>query len=185
MGYGQSLTDQISKDWGGRCYRDIMLGVDFLVRQYPFIDGDRLAATGASFGGFMVNWIAGHTDRFKALVCHDGIFHAETMAYCTEELWFNEWEYGGFPHIDRSLYEQFSPHRFVGSFSTPTLVVQGEQDFRCPVSEGLGMFTALQIMGVPSRLLIFPDEGHWVLKPANAQVWYHEVIDWLMRHLDG
>ena len=160
-----------------------MLGVDHLLKTYRFIDKKRMAAAGASFGGFMVNWIAGQTDRFRALVCHDGIFFAETMAYTTEELWFEEKEHGGLPHVSREKLLEFSPHLHVANFRTPTLVVQGEQDFRCPASEGLGMFTALQTMGVPSRLLWFPDEGHWVVQPANAEVWYHEVVGWLMRWL--
>ncbi len=180
-GYGRLLKEQISKDWGGACYRDLMLGVDALVEQFPFVDPDRLTAAGASYGGYMINWMLGHTDRFAAMVCHDGVFFSETMAYTTEELWFDEHEFGGDPAGDRDLYERFTPHRHVGEFRTPTLVVHGEQDFRCPISEGLGLFTALQLQGVPSRLLVFPDEGHWVQQPANAQVWYHEVVGWLMR----
>ena len=183
-GYGQKFTDQISGDWGGRCYRDIMRGVDFIIKNYSFIDGKRIGAAGASFGGFMVNWIAGHSDRFRSLVCHDGVFFSETMAYTTEELWFDEHEHGGLPHVNRKPYIQFSPHRFVGKFKTPTLVVHGGYDFRCPVSEGIGMFTALQVMNVPSRFLYFPDEGHWVLQPANSQVWYEEVIGWLMKYIE-
>lgn len=182
-GYGHALKEQISQDWGGRCYEDILRCVDHLPQAFPFVDAERFAAAGASYGGFMVNWIAGHSDRFRALVCHDGIFHAETMAYTTEELWFEEKEHGGLPHVSREKLLEFSPHLHVESFSTPTLVVHGEKDFRCPISEGLGMYTALQTMGVPSRLLVFPDEGHWVVQPANAEVWYHEVVGWLMRWL--
>lgn len=182
-GYGQKFTDQISGDWGGRCYEDIMRGVDFLLKRFRFIDGKRMAAAGGSFGGFMVNWIAGHTDRFRALVCHDGIFHSETMSYTTEELWFEEWEHGGMPHDARRQVLKFSPHLHVKNFKTPTLVIHGGQDFRCPISEGIGMFTALQTMGVPSRFLHFPDEGHWVLQPANSEVWYHEVLGWMMKYL--
>ncbi len=184
-GYGQTFTDQISRDWGGRCYRDLMLGLDHLLERFSFLDGRKVAAAGASFGGFMINWIAGHTDRFQALVCHDGIFQAETMAYTTEELWFDEHDYGGLPYEKGSEHRRWSPHLFVRNFRTPTLVIHGEQDFRCPISEGIGMFTALQIQGVPSRLLVFPDEGHWVLSPANAEVWYHEVLKWLMEHLEA
>lgn len=182
-GYGQRFTDQISKDWGGRCYIDILKGVDYLVRRHRFLDRRRMAAAGASFGGFMVNWIAGHTDRFRALVSHDGIFNAETMAYTTEELWFDEYEHGGMPHHSRATYLRASPHLLVKNFRTPTLVIHGDQDYRCPMSEGLGMFTALQVQGVPSRFLHFPDEGHWVMQPANSQVWYHEVIGWMMKYL--
>jgi dipeptidyl aminopeptidase/acylaminoacyl peptidase len=182
-GYGDTFQDQISGDWGGRCYDDIMLGVDHFLRRYRYLDGDRMVAAGASFGGFMVNWIAGHDHRFKALVSHDGIFNAETMAYSTEELWFEEWEHGGLPHTNREKFLQFSPHLHVKDFRTPMLVVQGEQDFRCPASEGLSLFTALQTMGVESRFLWFPDEGHWVLKPANSQVWYDNVLGWLRDHV--
>ncbi|MBN1825400.1 MAG: S9 family peptidase [Candidatus Eisenbacteria bacterium] len=182
-GYGKKLTDQISGDWGGRCYKDILLGVDHLLAAHSFLDRKRVAAAGASFGGFMVNWILGRTDRFRALVCHDGIFHAETMAYSTEELWFEEHEHGGMPHENRRGFLKYSPHLHVKNYKTPTLVVHGEQDFRCPLSEGLSLFTALQVMGVPSRFLCFPDEGHWVQQPANAEVWYEEVVGWLMKHL--
>jgi dipeptidyl aminopeptidase/acylaminoacyl peptidase len=182
-GYGQKLTDQISGDWGGRCFEDIMLGVDHLLDRYRFIDPKRMAAAGASFGGFMVNWIAGHTGRFRALVSHDGVFSAETMGYTTEELWFDEHEHGGLPHDARASFLKSSPHLFVKNFKTPTLVIHGEQDFRCPISEGIGLFTALQVRGVPSRFLEFPDEGHWVMQPANAEVWYREVSDWLMKWL--
>jgi dipeptidyl aminopeptidase/acylaminoacyl peptidase len=181
-GYGDTFQDQISGDWGGRCYDDIMMGVDHFLKRYKYLDGDRMVAAGASFGGFMVNWIAGHDHRFKALVSHDGIFNAETMAYSTEELWFEEWEHGGLPHTNRETFLKFSPHHHVSNFRTPMLVVQGEQDFRCPASEGLSLFTALQTMGVESKFLWFPDEGHWVLKPANSQVWYDNVLGWLHDH---
>ncbi|MCA9664449.1 MAG: S9 family peptidase [Myxococcales bacterium] len=184
-GYGARFKEQISGDWSGRCYRDIMRGVDHITRTVPYVDGTRVAAAGASFGGYMVNWICGHTDRFCALVSHDGVFFSETMAYTTEELWFDEHEHGGLPHERRAGYVASSPHMHVKRFKTPTLVVQGEQDFRCPVSEGLGMFTALQVMGVPSRYLHFPDEGHWVQRPANAEVWYDEVLSWLYRWLEA
>jgi dipeptidyl aminopeptidase/acylaminoacyl peptidase len=143
-GYGDTFQDQISGDWGGRCYEDLMRGIDHFLKRYRYLDGDRMVAAGASFGGFMVNWIEGHSDRFKALVSHDGIFNAETMAYSTEELWFEEWEHGGMPHENRELFLKFSPHLHVSKFETPMLVIHGEQDFRCPMSEGLSLFTALQ-----------------------------------------
>ncbi|MBZ0274008.1 S9 family peptidase [bacterium] len=182
-GYGQKFTDQISGDWGGRCYDDIMKGVDHILATYDFIDKKRLGAAGASFGGYMVNWILGHSDRFQALVSHDGVFFAETMAYTTDELWFDEHEHGGLPHEKRAAFVKNSPHMHVANFKTPTLVIHGEKDYRCPTSEGFGLFTALQTMDVPSRLLYFPDEGHWVMQPANAQVWYAEVLGWLKRWL--
>lgn len=183
-GYGQRFTDQISSDWGGRCYRDLMLGVDYLLENYAFLDRGRMAAAGASFGGFMINWIAGQTDRFRVLVCHDGIFHGEVMGFTTEELWFDEYEHGGAVYEKRNSFLKYSPHLHVKNFKTPTLVVQGGQDFRCPESEGVAMFQALQMMEVPSRFLYFPDEGHWVMKPANSQVWYDELIQWMMRYLE-
>ncbi|MHB8766832.1 MAG: S9 family peptidase, partial [Deferrisomatales bacterium] len=184
-GYGQAFSDQISGDWGGRCAQDLMLGLDHLLGAFPFLDPGRVAAAGASFGGFMIAWLLGHTDRFRALVCHAGIFNAEAMGYTTDELWFAEREGGGLPADNPEGYRRFSPHRFAGGFRTPTLVVHGGQDFRCPLSEGLGLYTALQTRGVESRLLYFPDEGHWVAKPANAEVWYAEVLGWLRAHLDG
>lgn len=183
VGYGQKFTDQISGDWGGRCYDDIMGWLDALLAANRYLDPRRVAAAGASFGGFMVNWICGHTDRFRALVSHDGIFNAETMAYTTEELWFDEHEHGGLPHEKRKAFLEYSPHLHVANFRTPTLVIQGAKDYRCPESEGLGMFTALQVMGVPSRFLHFPDEGHWVMQPANSQTWYREVLGWMMERI--
>jgi len=178
-GYGQEFCDQISGDWGGRCYEDLMKGLDYCIKKYPFIDKNRIAAAGASFGGFMANWIAGHTDRFRAIVSHDGVFNAETMAYMTDELWFDRWEHGGMPHENRESFLKYSPHLHVDNFKTPMLVVQGEQDFRCTISEGISLFTALQVKKVPSKLLYFPDEGHWVLKPANSHVWYRTILDFI------
>jgi dipeptidyl aminopeptidase/acylaminoacyl peptidase len=182
-GYGQRFCDQISGDWGGRCYEDIMKGLDYCLKRYPFINKNRIATAGASFGGYMVNWILGHTDRFKAIVSHDGVFHAEVMAYMTDELWFDRWEHGGMPHDNRESFTKYSPHMHVKRFKTPTLVIHGEQDFRCTTSEGISLFTALQVRRVPSKLLYFPDEGHWVLKPANAEVWYRTVLDFIGKYV--
>ncbi len=182
-GYGQSFTDQISGDWAGRCYTDIMNGVDAALESCPFIDSKRMAAAGASFGGFMINWIAGHSTRFAALVSHDGIFNQETMSYTTDELWFDIWEHGGMPYENPEAFRRQSPHNSVDAFNTPTLVIQGERDYRCPPSEGIGMFTALQVRQVPSRFLYFPDEGHFVTKPANAEVWYKTVLEFLAEWL--
>ena len=182
-GYGQTFTDQISGDWSGRCYTDLMRGIDHTLERFSFIARDRIAAAGASFGGYMVNWIAGHSDRFNVLVSHDGIFNQETMSYTTDELWFDVWEHSGMPFESPEEYRRQSPHNYVEGFTTPMLVIQGEQDFRCPASEGLGMFTALQIRGVPSRLLWFPDEGHFVTKPANAEVWYKSVLGFIAEHI--
>jgi dipeptidyl aminopeptidase/acylaminoacyl peptidase len=184
-GYGSALTEAISGDWGGACYTDIMNSVDYLIQQYTYIDSSRLTAAGASFGGFMINWILGHSDRFAALVCHDGVFSSHTMAYSTEELWFEDHEFGGLPHEEGSDHHTFDPSRHVANFKTPTLVVHSDNDFRCPMSEGIGLFTALQVQNVPSRFLHFPDEGHWITQPANSEVWYHETVGWLMKWVGG
>ena len=180
-GYGHALTRAISRHWSDDCPAAVLTFVDALLARFPQIDADRLTAAGASFGGFMINWIMGHTDRFKAFVSHDGIFNTEMSGYITDELWFNEYEFGGKPFDVAASCQKHSPHRFVKNFKTPTLVIQGEQDFRCFISEGVALFTALQYMGVPSRLIYFPDEGHWVLNPANSALWYDEVVGWLMK----
>lgn len=182
-GYGHELTRAISQRWSDDCPNAIMAFVDHVIEQYPQVDPDRISAAGASFGGFMINWLMGHTDRFKAFVSHDGIFNTHMSAYITDELWFCDYEFGGTPYEVQEAYEKHSPHLFVDNFKTPTLVIQGEQDFRCFISEGLALFTALQYKGVESRLLYFPNEGHWVLDPADSFVWYGEVIDWLMDHM--
>ncbi len=180
-GYGQDFTDAINGDWGGAPYRDLMIGLDWVLAHHPWIDGGRMAALGASFGGYMINWIQGHTDRFKALVCHDGNLD-EYMAYFdTEELWFPEWEHGGTPWENPEGYTKDSPVRFVANFKTPELVVHGARDYRVVDTQGLATFNALQRLGVPSRLLYYPDENHWVLKPANSIQWHHVVLDWIDR----
>ncbi len=176
-GFGQKFVEEISQDWGGRAYTDVMNGVEALAAQ-PFVDADRIGAAGASYGGYMINWILGHTNRFKALVSHDGLFNLESVYGATEELWFPEWEFGGTPWDNPEQYEKWSPHRFVKNFATPTLVIHGELDYRVPVDQGMQLFTALQRKGVPSKLLLFPDEGHWVLKPQNSKVWHQTVLDW-------
>ena len=178
-GYGQKFVDAINGDWGGAPYEDLMKGLDYAEQHYPFIDKDRECALGASFGGYMVNWILGHTDRFKCIVSHDGTFNNESDYGTTEELWFNEWEFKGTPYTNPELYLKWSPHKFATNFKTPTLVVHGQLDYRLDVSEGLQLFTALQRLGVPSKMLYFPDEGHWVLKPQNSQLWYKTVNDWV------
>lgn len=180
-GYGQAFTDAINGDWGGAPFRDLMIGLDWVLVHHPWIDGDRMAALGASFGGYMINWIQGHTDRFKALVCHDGNLD-EYMAYFdTEELWFPEWEHGGTPWENPEGYMKNSPVRFVQNFKTPELVVHGAHDYRVVDTQGLSTFNALQRLGVPSRLLYYPDESHWVLKPQNSIQWHHVVLDWIDR----
>jgi len=176
-GFGQQFIEEISGDWGGKPYVDIMNGVDVLAA-LPYVDADRLGAAGASYGGYMVNWILGHTNRFKALFSHDGLYNLEAVYGATEELWFPEFEFGGTPWYKPELYEKWSPNRFVRNFATPTLVSHGELDYRVPITEGLQLFTALQRRGVPSKLLYFPDEGHWVLKPQNSKLWYQTAGDW-------
>ncbi|MBQ9396760.1 MAG: S9 family peptidase [Proteobacteria bacterium] len=182
-GYGHALTRAISRHWSDDCPDAIMAFVDHILKEFPQIDENRMTAAGASFGGFMINWLMGHTDRFRAFVSHDGIFNTQMSGYITDELWFCDYEFGGTPYDNAAEYDRHSPHHFVKNFKTPTLVVQGEQDFRCFISEGVALFTALQYMGVESRLVYFPQEGHWVLKPADSAVWYEEVVGWLMSHV--
>jgi len=178
-GYGQKFTDAIQGDWGGKPYEDLMKGLDYVEKTYPFIDKTREAALGASYGGYMANWILGHTDRFKCIVSHDGVFNTESAYGTTEELWFTEWEFKGPPWKNRELYRKWSPHLFAEKFKTPTLVVHGQLDFRLDVAEGFQLFTTLQRLKVPSKMLYFPDEGHWVLKPQNSQLWWKTVSDWV------
>ncbi len=178
-GYGQAFTDGVSGDWGGKPYEDLIKGLDYVEKTYSFIDKNREAALGASYGGYMANWLLGHTDRFKCIVSHDGVFNTESAYGTTEELWFNEWEFKGPPWKNRELYRKFSPHLFADKFKTPTLVVHGQLDFRLDVSQGFDLFTTLQRLKVPSKMLYFPDEGHWVLKPQNSQLWWKTVSDWV------
>jgi dipeptidyl aminopeptidase/acylaminoacyl peptidase len=184
-GYGQKFTDSISGDWGGKPYVDLMKGLDYVEEKYPFIDKNREAALGASYGGWMANWLLGHTDRFKCIVSHDGMFNTESAYGTAEELWFPEWEFKGPPWKQRELYRKFSPHLFADKFKTPTLVVHGQNDYRLDVSEGFQLFTTLQRLKVPSKMLYFPDEGHWVLKPQNSRLWYKTVNDWVDQWCGG
>jgi dipeptidyl aminopeptidase/acylaminoacyl peptidase len=185
-GYGQKFVDEISGDWGGKVYTDIMNGVAD-VAAMPYIDKDRIGAAGASFGGYMIDWIEGHNSdprfQFKALVSHDGVFNLTSMYGATEELWFPEWEFKGTPWTNPEMYARFSPHMFVKNFKTPMLIIHSEKDYRVPVTEGLQLFTALQRQGVESKLLYFPDENHWVLKPLNSELWYNTVLEWFESHL--
>jgi len=178
-GYGQKFIDAINGDWGGAPYEDLMKGLDYAEQTYPFIDKNRECALGASYGGYAINWILGHTDRFKCLVSHDGMFNAESAWGTTEELWFNDWEFKGTPYDNRESYVKWSPHQYAKNFKTPTLVIHGQRDYRLDVSEGFQLFTTLQMEGVPSKMLYFPDEGHWVLKPQNSRLWYKTVNDWV------
>jgi len=178
-GYGQKFIDAINGDWGGAPFEDLMKGLDYAEKAYPFIDKDRECALGASYGGYMANWVLGHTDRFKCIVSHDGMFNSISAWGTTEELWFNNWEFKGTPYTNRAMYDKWSPSNAGTSFKTPTLVIHGQLDYRLDVSDGLQLFTTLQTMGVPSKMLYFPDEGHWVLKPQNSQLWYKTVNDWV------
>ena len=177
-GYGQKFIDEINNDWGGRAYDDLMAATDY-VAKLPYVDPNKMAAAGASYGGYMIDWVLGHTQRFKALVTHDGVYDLRSMAGETEELWFPIWEFSGMPWNSFDVYARWSPSAFVKEFRTPTLVVHGELDYRVPVGQGLQLFTALQMQKIPSKLLLFPDEGHWVLKPQNSVLWYNTVIDWI------
>ena len=179
-GYGQAFTDGINKDWGGKVYEDLMKGLDHVIANYKFIDKDRVGAAGGSYGGYMMNWMNGHTDRFKCFVSHSGIMNKYNMYGGTEEMWFEEWEMGGpyWEGSNKQQFEKWSPMNYVQNFKTPTLVIHGELDFRVPVMEGINLFQVLQRKGVPSKFLYYPDEGHWILKPQNGQLWYQEVHKW-------
>jgi dipeptidyl aminopeptidase/acylaminoacyl peptidase len=178
-GYGQKFVDEINNDWGGRAFDDIMAVADHIVSDVPFADASRMTAAGGSYGGYMIDWILGHTQRFKALISHDGVYNLTSEFGATEELWFPMWEYGGTPWAKPENYAKWSPDNYAQEFHTPTLVIHGEQDFRVPLNQGLELFTALQLQKVPSKLLLFPDEGHWVLKPQNSVLWYKTFIDWM------
>ena len=182
-GYGQKFIDEINGDWGGKPFVDLMRGLDYAEQKYPFIDKNRECALGASYGGYMIDWILGHTDRFKCLVSHDGMFDTISAFGTTEELWFPLWEFQGTPWTNRKSYDKSSPSNYATKFKTPTLVVHGQLDYRLDVSEGLQLFTYLQLLKVPSKMLYFPDEGHWVLKPQNSRLWYQTVNGWVDQHL--
>ena len=178
-GYGQKFIDEINGDWGGAPFEDLMKGLDYAEKTYPFIDKDRECALGASYGGYMANWVLGHTNRFKCIVSHDGMFNTISAWGTTEELWFNNWEFKGTPYTNPEMYEKWNPRNYAKNFKTPTLVIHSQLDYRLDVGEGFQLFTTLQTMGVPSKMLYFPDEGHWVLKPQNSQLWYKTVNDWV------
>ncbi len=181
-GYGQNFTDEISGDWGGKVYTDLMNACDYAIKNYKFIDSKNTFAAGASYGGYMINWLEGHTTRFNAVVSHDGVFNMESMFGSTDEIWFDNWEHGGPYWKDRSNYEKFSPHRFVQNFKTPMLIVHGGYDFRIPETQAMELFTALQLNNVPSKFLYFPDETHFVSKPQNARLWWNTIFDWFEQY---
>jgi dipeptidyl aminopeptidase/acylaminoacyl peptidase len=184
-GYGQAIVDGVNGDWGGKPFTDLMQGLDYAEQHYPFIDKQRECALGASYGGFMANWILGHTDRFKCIVSHDGMFNPESAWGTTEELWFNEWEFKGKPwdYYGKpdagNPFRKWSPAMSAKNFKTPTLVIHSQLDYRLDVAEGFQLFDTLQRLKVPSKMLYFPDEGHWVLKPQNSRLWYKTVNDWV------
>jgi dipeptidyl aminopeptidase/acylaminoacyl peptidase len=185
-GYGQKFVNDISGDWGGKAFVDISNGVAAVAKQ-PFVDPSRIGAAGASYGGYMVDWLLGHNNdprfKYKAFVSHAGVFNLESMAGATEELWFVNWEFKGMPWDNPTLYQRWSPNKFVKNFNTPTLVTAGELDYRVPVDQDMQLFTALQLRKVPSKLIIFPDEGHWIQKPQNSEFWYTNVLDWFGKYL--
>ena len=179
-GFGQQFTDEISKDWGGKVFTDVMNGLAYM-EKIPYIDTTKMAAAGASYGGYMMNWLNGHTNKFKAIINHDGVYNFYSMYGVTEETWFDEWEHG-IPW-EAPDFDKFSPHKFAQNFKTPTLIIHNELDFRVPVGEGFQLFTTLQRKGIPSKMLYFPDEGHWVLKPLNSELWHTTVFEWLADYL--
>ena len=186
-GYGQQFLNEVSTDWGGRAPTDIANGIASVV-QKPFIDRSRIGAAGASYGGYMVDWLLGHNNdprfRIKAFVSHAGVYNLESMAGATEELWFVNWEFKGMPWQNPVNYQRWSPNKFVNNFNTPTLVSCGELDFRVPNDQSFQLYTALQLRGVPSKLIVFPDEGHWIMKPQNSEFWYKNVLDWFGKYLN-
>lgn len=183
-GYGQAFTDAISQHWGDRPLEDLQKGWVAAQKQYPFLNGDKACALGASYGGFMVNWIAGNwNEPWKCLVNHDGVFDQRMMGYATEELWFTEWEQGGTPYAKAANYEKFNPVNHVADWKKPILIVHGQLDYRIPVEQGLAAFTAAQRQGIESKFLYFPDENHWVLKPQNSVQWHDTVNGWLKQHI--
>jgi dipeptidyl aminopeptidase/acylaminoacyl peptidase len=186
-GYGQKFTDEITNDWGGRAYVDVMKGIDAAIAKYPYVDKTRLAAAGGSYGGYLADWLATHTDRFQAIISHAGVYDKVSM-FATDELWFEEHDMRGTPWTAAENYKKWSPSTYtgdLGKYKTPTLVIAGERDYRVPYTQSLEFFNSLQRQGVPSKLVIFPDEGHWILKPQNSQLWYKTFLDWLATYVPG
>ncbi|MGA2585936.1 MAG: S9 family peptidase [Candidatus Aminicenantales bacterium] len=182
-GYGQRFSDAIVGDWGGKPYEDIMKGLDYLLATYAFLDKTKLGAAGASYGGYMIDWIEGQSSRFNCLISHDGVFDLRSMYGATEELWFPEWEQKGTPWTNPEQYTKWSPSYYVKNFKTPCLVIHSQNDYRVPLEQGLQFFTSLQRMNVPSKFLYFPDEDHFISKPQNAEMWWKTMLDWLATYL--
>jgi len=183
-GFGQKFVDEISQDWGGKVMTDLNAVFDDAVK-LPYVDATKQGIAGASYGGYAVDWIIGHTNRFKVAVTHDGVFNMESMSLTTEELWFSEWEAGGAgtSAAARANFAKWSPHLFAQNIKTPTLVITNEQDFRVPVDQGLQLFTSLRRLGVPSKGLVFENEGHWVLNPLDSKRWHETVFAWVKKYL--
>lgn len=182
-GYGQAFTDAVTGEWGGMVYEDILSGVDHLLRR-PYVDSNKIVAAGGSYGGYMINWILGHTDRFQAVVSHAGVYDLTSFFGVTDETWFPLWEFHGPPWENQEMYRKWSPATFAKHFNTPTLIIHGQQDYRVPVTQGMQLLTALQLKRVPSQFLYYPDEGHWILKPRNSVHWYQNVTDWIGRWIE-
>jgi dipeptidyl aminopeptidase/acylaminoacyl peptidase len=181
-GYGQKFTDEISGDWGGKPYTDLMNSFDYAINNFKFIDKNNQFSAGASYGGYMENWMEGHTTRFNAVVSHDGVFNTESEFGTTEELWFPIWEFKGAPWQNRKLYDKWSPHMYIQNAKTPMLVVQGGMDFRVPEEQAFQLFTSLQVLGVESKLLYFPNAFHFVTKPQDSRLWWNTIFDWFEKH---
>lgn len=185
-GYGQKFVDEITGDWGGKAFIDLKNGVAEMVKK-PYIDRSRIGGAGASYGGYMVDWLLGHNNdprfKFKVFLSHAGVYNLESMATATEEIWFVNWEFKGMPWENPVNYNRWSPHKFAKNFNTPTLVTAGELDYRVPYDQSLQLYTTLQLKGVPSKLIVFPDEGHWILKPQNSEFWHDQVMDWFRTYL--
>ena len=182
-GYGSKFREEVSLDYGGKCYNDLMKGLDYVIENYDFVDADKQVAIGGSFGGYSVNWIMGHTDRFDCIVSHAGLFNLMSFYGATEELWYPAWDMGSTPWDEPELYNKWSPHNYVKNIKTPTLVTHGELDFRVPFAESLQLFTALQRKGVPSRLIVFHDEGHGIEGLQNNIRWWKEMHRWFETYL--
>ncbi|WP_115718984.1 dipeptidyl-peptidase 5 [Gallaecimonas mangrovi] len=185
-GYGQAFTDSITGHYGDRPLEDLQKGFDFIAKQEPWIDASNACALGGSYGGYMINWIEGNwPNKFKCLVDHDGLFNIKSMYYTTEELWFPEHDMEGTPWDNAAMYDKWNPSNFVKNWKTPILVIHGEKDYRVPIGQGLGTFTTAQRLGIPSKLVVFPNENHWVLHPANQKVWYRDVLAWMAKYTQG
>lgn len=187
VGYGQKFVNEVTGDWGGKAATDVRNGIAEVLRKHPNVDKMKIGAAGASYGGYMVNWLMGHnTDprfRFRAFLSHAGVYNLESMGAYTEEIWFSNWEFKGYPWTNPTMYATWSPNKFAKNFNTPTLVTAGQLDYRVPYGESVQLYTTLQLRNVESKFILFPDEGHWIMKPQNSKYWYTSAIDWFDKHL--